>query len=241
MPLLDHFRQPLATDRPWDGFHSTWAGTMATLLNQRHLPADYFAIPQTRLGGGIEVDIGTFRRNGGAAAPGPAVASAVWAPPAPPLRTTVDYLDQDVFEVRIHQQLGGPQLRAAIELVSPANKDRPGHRHAFAVKCAGYLQQGISVLVVDVVTERQANLHMEILEVLELAAELPWSSPTHLYAVAYRTAVSPGHQQLEAWPEPLSLGAELPTLPLWLEPDLPLPLRLEESYAATCAALKIPG
>ena len=31
MPLLDHFKQPLATDRPWDGFHSTWAGTMATL------------------------------------------------------------------------------------------------------------------------------------------------------------------------------------------------------------------
>jgi hypothetical protein len=221
MPLLDHFRQPLATDRPWDGFFVTWAATLATLLNQRHLPGDYFAIPQTKLG-----DSG--------------LAAVVSAPRASLPRATVDYLDQDIFEVRIHQQLGGPQLRAAIELVSPANKDRPGHRHAFAVKCASYLQQGVSVVVVDVVTERQANLHMEILEVLELAAELPWSSPSRLYAVAYRTAVSPGHQQLEAWPEPLALGAALPTLPLWLEPDLPLPLRLEESYAATCAALRIP-
>ncbi len=238
MPLLDHFRQPLATDRPWDGFHSTWAGTMATLLNQRQLPADYFAIPQTKLGGGIEVDVGTFRTNGGQG-PAAAVAAAVWAPPAPPLRATVDYLDQDIFEVQVHQQLGGPQLRAAVELVSPANKDRPGHRHAFAVKCAAYLQRGVSVIVIDVVTERQANLHMEILEVLELTAELPWSSPSHLYAVAYRTGVSPGHQQLEVWPEPLAVGAELPTLPLWLEPELCLPLRLEESYAATRAGLKI--
>jgi hypothetical protein len=88
---------------------------------------------------------------------------------------------------------GRPQLRAAIELVSPANKDRPGHRHTFAVKCAGYLQQGISVTVVDVVTERLANMHREILKALELAAELPGISQSHLYAVAYRTAISPGH------------------------------------------------
>jgi hypothetical protein len=213
MPLLDHFKQPLATERPWDGFLSSWACTMTTLLNLHHLPADYFAIPQTVLGGGMRI---------------------------PPLPPTVDGLDQDLFEVQIYQQLGGPQLRAVVELASPTNKDRPGRRRAFAVKCAAYLQRGVSIIIIDIVTEPPANLHMEMLKVLELRKEVSWSSPTHLYAVTYRTAVPAGQQQLEIWTEPLQLGAELPALPLWLSSELALPLRLEESYAATCAGLRIP-
>jgi hypothetical protein len=34
---------------------------------------------------------------------------------------------------------------AAIEIVSPANKDRPEHRRKFVAKCAALLQQGVSV------------------------------------------------------------------------------------------------
>ena len=44
MPLLDHFHPPLSVDRPWEGIHSAWATTIATQLNQDHLPPDYFAI-----------------------------------------------------------------------------------------------------------------------------------------------------------------------------------------------------
>ena len=49
---------------------------------------------------------------------------------------------------------GDPRLTAAIELVSPRNKDRVQARQAFAVKCVGYLQQDSSVVVVDTVTTR---------------------------------------------------------------------------------------
>jgi hypothetical protein len=224
MPLLDHFRPPLAIECPWDGFHAMWAATMATLLNLHHLPTDYFAIPQTKLGGGAET--------GG-------IATKTWAPAAPPLQATVDFADLDVFEVQIRQNLGGPQLRAAIELVSPANKDRESHRHAFAVKCAAYLQRDISVIIFDAVTERRANLHSDIMDALGLSSQLPWHSPTNLSTIAYRIAHSPGLQQLEVWPEALTIGALLPTLPLWIDADLCLPLALEESYVATCAALRI--
>ena len=37
-------------------------------------------------------------------------------------------------------------------------KDRASHRYAFAVKGAGYLQQGVAVVIVDAVTEQTANL-----------------------------------------------------------------------------------
>ena len=131
------------------------------------------------------------------------------------------------------------RLRAAIELVSPANKDRASHRRAFAVKCAGYLQQGVAVVIVDVVTERTANLHAALADILGLAHPLAWCSPSHLYAVAYRPVQAADEQRLEAWPAALTVGAVLPTVPLWLSEELCLPLALEENYRATCAALRI--
>jgi len=46
------------------------------------------------------------------------------------------------------------------------NKDRPAARQAFAVKCVGYLQQGSSVVVVDTVTTRRADLNRAIVSLL---------------------------------------------------------------------------
>ena len=71
------------------------------------------------------------------------------------------------------QQMGGPQLRAAIELVSPANKDRASHRRAFAVKW-GLLATGGGGVIVDVVTERTANLHAALVDILGLTQPLAW-------------------------------------------------------------------
>ena len=45
-------------------------------------------------------------------------------------------------EVRTLATDTGPKLVAAIELVSPGNKDRPAERRAFAIKCASHLAQG---------------------------------------------------------------------------------------------------
>ena len=239
MPLLDHFHPPLSVERPWEGIHSTWAATMAMQLNQDQLPEEYFAMPLITIGGGIQVDVGTFqtgaqqeRTNGG-------IATQTWAPPPPPLSAVVDFVSLDAYEIRVMQQIGGPKLRAAIELVSPANKDRASHRRAFAIKCAGYLQQGVAVVIVDVVTERTANLHTELVEILGLVPSLAWGSPSHLYVVAYRAVQSADEQRLEAWPAALTVGAVLPTVPLWLSEELCLPLALEENYRATCAALRI--
>jgi hypothetical protein len=133
----------------------------------------------------------------------------------------------------------GPQLVAAIELVSPSNKDRPSHRRAFTVKCVSYLNQGNSVMVVDAVTHRRANFHAEILRLLEAPEPNAWQSPTDLYAVAYRASGVREERQLQAWPQTLTLGGPLPTLPLWLGSDVCVPLDLEATYQATCDDLRI--
>lgn len=75
------------------------------------------------------------------------VATRTYAPPAPEL--TIPAAFPDEFEVRIYENEGGSRLVAAVELVSPSNKDCVSHRAAFATKCAGYLAQGIALIVVE--------------------------------------------------------------------------------------------
>jgi len=239
MPLLDHFRPPLRGPRRWEGFHHAWAANIAQHLNREVLPEGFFAESEISLGPTLEIDVASFEQKDGLQNSATRTATAAWAPPKPAFSFPVDFSRLEVCEVRIYEDLGGAQLRAAIELVSPANKDRPGSRRTFAAKCAGYLKQAISVAIIDVVTERTANLHRELLDVLEVS-QANWDSPTQLYAVAYRPVPIQNQTRIEAWPEELSLGSPLPVLPLWLGLDLCLPLQLEETYTTTCDGLRIP-
>src|SRR5581483_9326123 len=127
MPLLDHFRPPLSQRRHWDSFHGAWAEAMAVHLNQSLLPERYVAEARVKLGGQVEIDVGTFAEDG--RTPRPESGSvATWAPPQPVVTAPLEFQDPDVFEVQVLSEAEGPRLVAAIELVSPANKDRPANR-----------------------------------------------------------------------------------------------------------------
>jgi hypothetical protein len=242
MPLLDHFHPPLHGPRRWEGFHHAWATTIAQQLNQETLPAGYYAEPEISLGPTLEIDVATVELTTEAKPSASRIATAVWSPPRPRFAPRVDFAHLDTYEVRVFEDLGGAELRAAIELVSPANKDRAGSRRTFAAKCAGYLQHGINVVIVDVVTARSANLHRELADVLELKGRpAAWESETGLYAVAYRPVTVQVRPRVEIWPEELGLGRELPTMTLWLALDLCVPLALETSYIAACRSLRIPA
>ncbi len=238
MPVHDHFTRSLSMTHPWRGFHSAWANTITRRLNGGLLPECYWAIPNVDLGGSVEIDVATVEHQGQTAT-GPPAGVATWAPPSPTITLPVDFTHVETIEVQVFADEGGPRLRGAVELVSPANKDRPSNRRAFAVKCASYLQQEAGVVVVDVVTDRCANLHEEIMRALELGNGAPWQSPTRLYAVAYRTANVEGQPRFQAWAEALALGAPLPCLPLWLGPELSVPIDLEAAYTETCTNLRL--
>jgi hypothetical protein len=98
-----------------------------------------------------------------------------------PFLPTTESVEISIFDCET-----GPILKGAIELVSPANKDRATHHAAFVSKCETYLRQGIGLIVVDVVTARQANLHGELLA--RLTEGKASSVKLNLYAVAYRAS-----------------------------------------------------
>ncbi len=241
MPLLDHFHPPLHGPRRWEGFHHAWATVIAQHLNRETLPANYFAEPEISVGPELEIDVATLELAPPELA-GTVSATAVWAPPRPSIAVKVDFARLDSYEIRVYEDLGGAELRAAIELVSPRNKDRAGSRRTFAAKCAGYLKHGIAVIVVDIVTARTANLHAELFDTLGVQGRrAAWHSSTGLYAVAYRAVTVRKAPRVEAWPQPLTLGETLPVLPLWLSLDLCVPVALEVSYFATCQSLRLPA
>jgi hypothetical protein len=238
MPLLDHFHPPLSQRRHWDSFHGAWAEAIAIHLNQAILPERFVAESRVKLGGGVEIDVATFAESGVASTAGSG-GIVLGAPPQPMATAPLAFDDPDIFEVQVLSEEEGPRLVAALELVSPANKDRPANRRMFAVKCASYLQSGVSVIVIDVVTARSGNLYRELLDVLQTQLAASGQSAGDLYATALRTVPTPGGLQLEAWAHRLAVGETLPQLPLWLTGDCCLPLDLEATYHAACTARRL--
>jgi hypothetical protein len=239
MPLLDHFHPPLNRTHPWRSFHGAWAAEIARLLNLGVLPAGYYAVPLLDRDGPVEIDVATLRENGAAESTADGTATSTWSAPAPSLTLAVELPPVDGAQIQVFADDGDPRLTAAIELLSPRNKDRVQARQAFAVKCVGYLQEGSSLVVVDTVTTRRADLHSAILSLLGIEADAPLTTSS-LSAVSYRaTALNEEAQQLELWPVALALGQPLPTLPLWIAPDLSVPLDLDASYRSTCTNLRV--
>jgi hypothetical protein len=244
MPLLDHFHPPLSAERRWESFHSSWATKIADALTERWLPPDYIAEEHAHLGPSIEIDVATLERQstssaGGAGGVVATVGPKVWTPPA--ADGIIPSVIPETFEVRILSTDTGPKLVAAIELVSPGNKDRPAERRAFSVKCASYLYQGIGLIIVDIVTNRRANLHNEILQIMEAPDGLRLTPDVSLYATAYRPLRRDGKDEVQIWRSTLALGAPLPVLPLSLRGDLAVPVDFEETYAEACRRKRLTG
>ncbi len=243
MPLRDHFHPPLSALRHWESLHALWAGSLAEALNGSLLPSGYFAEVQVQIGGRVEVDVGTFREptsgNGGSAAGGTATLSApAYAPPQTALSLAAVFPDET--EVLVFSEDGGVNLVAAVELVSPSNKDRPEARRAFAMKCAAYLQSGVGLVIVDVVTKRLANLHDELTTLLGQPEAGGFAADVSLYAAAYRPVRRAKTDLIDVWPFPLAVGQPLPIVPLPVRGLGLLPLDLEALYADACRRCRLP-
>jgi len=226
VPLLDHFHPPLSDRRHWHSFHNSWATYLSSQINAL-LPEGYFAEANVQFG--VEIDVATF---------GDAdfVSSSLdWAP-SPANSSMPLALAGAVVEIGIFGRVGGPSLAAAIELVSPSNKDRPSHRDALISKCASYLQMGVGLALIDVVTDRSADLHRDLLVRLGGAGQATGES---LFAAAYRPVERDGAATLDIWHDSIAIGGRLPTLPLWLRGGLCIPVNLEAAYARTCLEQRI--
>ena len=74
--------------------------------------------------------------------------------------------NQDVYEVRIYDSRRNRHLVAAIEILSPSNKDRPENRATFVAKVATLLKNNICVSIVDVVSTCYFNLYADLMDFL---------------------------------------------------------------------------
>ncbi|MGI8977819.1 MAG: DUF4058 family protein [Pirellulaceae bacterium] len=230
MPLLDHFRPPLSTQRHWESFHTTWASAIADALNERWLPEGYFAEEQMHPAARVEVDVATFESSGGGAI-STVAPKKTWTPPAPSI--TLPRMIFEGTEVLVFDREGGPTLVAAIELVSPVNKDRAETRRTFVAKCASLLASGVGLVIIDVVTSRMANLHRELLEMQGHAHQTDVEQAS-LYAVSYQPVRRGERDELDLWPMELAVGRPLPQVPLGIGPDFFVPVDLESTYMAAC-------
>ena len=106
----------------------------------------------------------------------------------PTLAVATDLPAVDEYEVRVYDTRSGRRLVAAVEIVSPANKDRPENRRAFVAKCAALLQNRVCVAIIDLVTTRTSNLYGELMELFGQTDPSLAGGPPPLYAVACRWA-----------------------------------------------------
>jgi Protein of unknown function (DUF4058) len=232
MPLLDHFHAPLFPSRPWESFPSRWANSIADALN-RLLPRRSTAEVQLHPDSQVEADVAEFERapepdeesSNGA---GGGLAVQTWAPPTAVLVMPAECPDD--LEVQVLDQRDDAQVVAVVELISPRNKDRAEARRAFAAKCAAYLQRGIGLVVVDIITSRQFNLHNELVQLLDVSDAFAMAAEASLYAVAYRPARRQSSNPIDLWPVALTVGGVLPVLPLALRGTRAVPLDLEAAY-----------
>jgi hypothetical protein len=216
-------------ERGWDGVHLLW---LAQLLDwvQPRLPPGFRAyvgsVPALTLEaieGKPDVTVRGWREPVTALAPNSTLSLA-------PDRETVATFSLDAQRA-IHIDWHG-QLIAAIELVSPRNKDRLDAKTRYARRSLGYLRQGVHLMLVDVFAHPAGfSFADEVSDDLGLG-EPPTPPP---FAISYRVGspVPLGDAMgtpVALWRRSLAVGQPLPEIPLPLDEDVAVVIDLEATY-----------
>jgi hypothetical protein len=233
MPLHDW------TDRfGWDGLHLIWIVQLLHWVKPR-LPAGYRAyvgtVPTVAVGAPDERPDVSVRQWPEQERP-PAVADANGPPasdtesPEPDVEVALASLEP--ASTMFVERAG--LLVAAVELISPRNKDRPMARATYLARYAGYLLQGVNLLLVDVHRRPLAFSFAD-----GIARELGLKEPElpAPLAVSYRVGepAATGGRLLAIWRRALEPGAPLPTLPLALNVQTAVQVDLETTYMRAAA------
>jgi hypothetical protein len=225
MPLHDW-----TDERGWDSVHPLWLTYLLEYVQER-LPEGYKAF----LGGvpSLTVDSGNGKpdvsvRQWG---PGPAAETATSGTGVlePDLEVSVAFrLDP---QRAVHIDFHG-QLIAALELVSPRNKDRADSKETYTSRYLGYLRLGVHLMLVDVLPRPKGFSFSDAITG-SLGMDLPPLPPP--FAAAYRVGeVVPVGADMGSlvglWRRPLQVGQPLPSLPLPLSVHRAVVIDLEETY-----------
>jgi hypothetical protein len=220
------------SDRPgWEGMHHLWITELLRWVKPR-LPDGFRAY--IGLAPLLAVGVRSWSLASEPTASGPAIGEADAAPTEPDEEVAVATLDP---ETAVYVERQG-RLIAAVEVISPRNKDRPIARSAYLARYLGYLLDGAHLVLIDV-HRRPLGFSFADQIAVELQLEQPSVPPP--MAVSYRVGepAATGGRLLAIWRRPLTAGAALPTIPLPLTPEQAVALDLDYTYtqAATDAYL----
>jgi hypothetical protein len=229
MPLHDW-----STLAGWDGVHQVWIVELLYWIKPR-LPAGYRAYigttPTFAIGAPTEgrPDVGVRDWSGSDLPPSPSagqVGDGTGEPAEEPDEEIAVGTIAGDTALLVEQQ---GRLIAAIELVSPRNKDRPSACTAYTSAYAGYLLRGVHLLFVDV---HRRPVSFSFAD--RIAQELGWEQPSCAapFAVAYRVGepAPSGGRFLAFWRRPLAVGSPLPAMRLPLSVRESVPVDLEATY-----------
>jgi hypothetical protein len=250
MPMLDHFHGSLGARRTWERVHGGWPMVIVQAL-YKVLPPRYSVGPTVTLGQLFEIDIGTMDRaegfpdsifdsdespDSGGGGTATLTATAVATIPAATQTIDLDWMDQDTYEVEVFDTEEG-RVVAAIEIVSPGNKDRPESRQAFVSKCSALLQNRIAVSIVDLVTVKQFNLYAELIAELGGKADAAVAGEA-TYAASLLRRGRQKRGKLLSWAYPMKVDQPMPAIPIWLNEREAVMLDLDATYEETCRVLR---
>lgn len=214
-------------DRGWNSLHLVWQAQLLDWIQPR-LPAGYRAY----LGSvpALTIDAPNGR---------PDLGVRQWPTEAAPPKngssgTSVPEPDSEavaVFELdpqtAVHIDFHG-RLIAAIEIVSPRNKDRPDARHRYLGRYLGYIRQGVHLMLIDVLPRPADFSFADAIAANLRLTEPPCPVP---FAISYRVGEPvPDGTLVAVWRRPLRVGESLPTLPLALDVRESVPVDLDTTY-----------
>jgi hypothetical protein len=233
MPVLwkESTRMPLHewTDRGgWEGLHDIWIVELLRHIKPR-LPAGYRAY----IGSTPALTIGAPDER-------PDVSVRQWTPDPPPpelpssVSSNLPEPDEEVASLTLDPQsalyvAAHGRMVAAVELVSPRNKDRPSSREYYLSRYLGYLHEGAHLLLVDV---HRRPLQFSFADALATELQTPRPPCPSPFAVAYRVGepAPKGGRLVGFWQQPLTVGAALPAMPLPLTVASKIDVDLEATY-----------
>jgi hypothetical protein len=213
-------------------FHNAWITHLGDALNGGLLPPDYYALGEQHAGQ-LLTDVLTLyagRPNGEPPVPpsGRGLALAE-APPQVRRQLTAIETYRQLRRTLAIRHVSGHRLIALVEIVSPANKDRPASVEALVAKTVEALDLGVHVLLLDLLPPGRHDplgLHGAVWNQFEEGPyDLPLAEP--LTVASYAAGPPP-----KAYLEHLAVGGALPDMPLFLHSDWYIPVPLETSYQA---------
>jgi hypothetical protein len=227
MPLHDW-----ATDAGWDGFHLLWITHLFHAIKPR-LPSEFRAY----LGSvpGLGVTVGRER---------PDVAIRHWlsepgteAAPANGSQGEAPDLEAATVVLEPQQALYVTyrgRLVAAVELISPRNKDRDSARLHYLSRYVGYLREGAHLLLVDV---HRRRLNFSFADSIDQELQIKQPATPTPFAVSYRVGepAATGGRLIAIWRRLLRVDTPLPTLPLPLTVHAAINVDLETTYMQAAA------